>query len=303
MLRGILRTGKVPTTFLFSGEKGVGKMRTALEFARALNCENLKDGDACDECSSCRKTGLGRHPDLKILEPDGGVIKVEQIRELEEFLSLTPYEGNKKIVIVDDADRMNTYAANAFLKTLEEPPDESIIMLISPREHLLPDTIRSRCLKLRFGPLSEDELKEVAGINGYESSDGVLGLAMGRPGSLSDEDLLGKRDEYYDMFRDMIKGKAVTPLKDKDAIEDLIDHCMIFLRDIAVLLSGRSAGLVNRDKEKELDRMGKGLDIVRVVRAYDQVQDLKRKMFYNLNKALLFNYLSSLLAVTGQPAK
>lgn len=303
ILRGIIRTGKVPTSYLFAGEKGIGKMMTAVNFAKAMNCENREDGAPCDRCASCQKTEHGTHPDLRIAEPDGGVIKVEQIRELEEFLTLTPYEGSRKIVIIDDADRMNTFAANAFLKTLEEPPEESVIILVSSREDLLPDTIRSRCLKLKFSPLSEGELKTIVEVNHYDHARGALGLAMGRVGLLSDEDMVRKRDGYFELFHDMVRGQEVSALKDKEAIEELLDYYMIFLRDIAVMLFGEGGGLVNADREKDLAGIARRMDRSNVVDVFDHVQDLKKKMFFNLNKTLVFNYLTTLLALAGTPDK
>lgn len=303
ILRGIIRTGKVPTSFLFTGERGIGKMMTAVDFAKALNCEQQEDGAPCDRCASCNKIEQGTHPDLRVTEPDGGVIKVEQVRELEEFLTLTPYEGKKKIVIIDDADRMNTYAANAFLKTLEEPPEDSIIILISSREEMLPDTIRSRCLKLKFSPLSEEELKALAEANRYDHARGALGLAMGRVGLLSDEDLVRRRDGYFDMFSTMVRGQETAALKEKEAIEELLDYCMIFLRDIAILLFGEGAGLVNADRKNDLVSIARAMDCPQVVDVFDRIQDLKKKMFFNLNKTLVFNYLATLLASAGTGPK
>jgi len=299
ILKGILRTGRVPTSYLFTGEKGIGKMTTAVDFAKALNCQQLEEGAPCDRCSSCNKIEHGVHPDLRIVEPDGGVIKVEQIRELEEFLTLTPYEGRKKVALIDDADRMNTFAANAFLKTLEEPPEDSIIILISSREEMLPDTIRSRCLKLKFSTLNEGALEVLAETNRYDHARGALGLAMGRVGLLSDEELVRRRDEYFGMFRNMVCEKEVAALKDKEAIEELLDYCMIFLRDLSVLLFSEGAGLVNADRKKDLAALARLMDPAQIVDVFHRVQDLRKKMFFNLNKALVFNYLTTLLATAG----
>lgn len=118
-------------------------------------------GDCCDECSSCRKIESGSHPDFLLIAPHSGQIRIEEIRAIDDTLSLKPFEGKWKIVIVDEAHMMNSFAANAFLKTLEEPPKESLIILISSNPDRLPDTIRSRCSRLNFTPLSNEECRKV----------------------------------------------------------------------------------------------------------------------------------------------
>ena len=144
LLRTIQR-GRVPSSYIFAGESGIGKKLAALNLAKALNCvgkerspENMgllddaasqsggpdSEIDACDQCSSCLKIDKGIHPDFLMIAPESGQIRIEEIRAIDEALSLKAFEGRYKVVIVDDADTMNQYAANAFLKTLEEPPEE-----------------------------------------------------------------------------------------------------------------------------------------------------------------------------------
>ena len=117
--------------------------------------------DACDECPSCRKIDKGIHPDFLLISPDSGQIRIDEIRAIDDALSLKAFEGRYKIVIVDDADTMNQYAANAFLKTLEEPPEDSLLVLISSNPDHLPDTIKSRCSRLNFTPLSDEACAKV----------------------------------------------------------------------------------------------------------------------------------------------
>jgi DNA polymerase-3 subunit delta' len=301
ILRGILNTGRIPTTYLFSGERGIGKFTAALEFAKALNCENLKGGDPCDRCRSCMKSGSLNHPDLKIMAPEGGMIKVEQIRELEEFLSFTPYEGNKKIVIADDADSMNAYAENAFLKTLEEPPDESVIILVSSKPDKLAGTIRSRCLNIKFMTLPENELEKASVVLGKKGIDNTSRkLSMGRVGLLFDEEVLVKRNTAYAHFEDMISGRDVTAPKDRESIDELLDYYLLFFRDMAVFLcSGKGTDLLNPDIEQNIARLCGGIELKAVMDTYVQMSDLKKKTAFNLNKSVVFNYLSALLSVMG----
>ncbi|MDH5201820.1 MAG: AAA family ATPase, partial [Nitrospirota bacterium] len=145
LLRTIER-GRIPSSYLFAGEPGIGKKFTAINLAKALNCQStghraqgielnnnklLTQIDACNECVSCKKIDAGVHPDFLLISSKSGQIRIEEIRAIDDALSFKPFEGRKKVVIIDEADTMNPYAANAFLKTLEEPPEDSLIILIS----------------------------------------------------------------------------------------------------------------------------------------------------------------------------
>jgi DNA polymerase-3 subunit delta' len=143
--------------YLFHGESAIGKRSTALRFAQALNCERDFPGeaiDACGACRSCQQIEARTHPDFFVIEPDSELatpqIKIEQVREIEQQIMYRPLIGERKICLIDDADRMTIGAANALLKTLEEPPDHSLFLLITSRPAALPATIRSRCQSLRF---------------------------------------------------------------------------------------------------------------------------------------------------------
>lgn len=162
LLRQILRQGRIPNAMLFWGPGGVGKACTALEMAKAVNCKE-RDDDACDECLQCRKVIHGNHPDVKSVIPRDKtrLIKKEDIDDVNEICSLRPYESEWRSVIFHDADRMNLYAQNHFLKMLEEPPGRTLFILITeyPRE-LLP-TIRSRCQLVRFRNLRLETVLEL----------------------------------------------------------------------------------------------------------------------------------------------
>ena len=143
--------------YLFHGEAAIGKRLTALRFAQALDCERetaAEDIDVCGTCRSCQQIEARIHPDFFVIEPDRELatpqIKIEQIRDIEQQVMYRPLASERKICLIDEADRMTIGAANALLKTLEEPPDHSLFLLISSRPGALPATIRSRCQALRF---------------------------------------------------------------------------------------------------------------------------------------------------------
>jgi DNA polymerase-3 subunit delta' len=155
MLRAALGRRRLAHAYLFEGPDSVGKRLTALTFAKAVNCEELSD-DSCDRCVSCRRIGDGKHPDVITVAPvkAGRVIKVEILSELIERAVLKPYEGKYRVAVIVDAERMNASAANKFLKTLEEPPGNSIFVLVSHNPDQLPATITSRCQRVKFHPLT-----------------------------------------------------------------------------------------------------------------------------------------------------
>ena len=162
LLRNVIRLHRVPNGLLFWGPEGVGKRYTAMEFAKAVNCE-AKLGDACGECLSCRKIEHGNHPDLKIIRPSGKArnIKVAVIEMINELAAYRPFGGGRRVVIIEQAECMNASSANHFLKTLEEPPSETTFVLLTDAPGRLLPTIRSRCQQVRFGTLGPETIAEL----------------------------------------------------------------------------------------------------------------------------------------------
>ncbi|OFW70564.1 MAG: DNA polymerase III subunit delta', partial [Actinobacteria bacterium RBG_19FT_COMBO_54_7] len=183
-LKHSLERGEIPHALLFTGPKGVGKYTSALLLGAALICPSKKP----DGCPACAKVARGVHPDLHIVEAEGNVIRREQVTEVERELNRKPHEAPCKVVIIDDANVMNAETANSFLKTLEEPPPESYMILVSPsKENLLP-TVVSRCREVAFAALGkrdiEDFLINMEGLDEAEAerlarkSAGIFGRAL-----------------------------------------------------------------------------------------------------------------------------
>ncbi|MEW6258469.1 MAG: DNA polymerase III subunit delta' [Thermodesulfobacteriota bacterium] len=155
LLKQAVSCGRIPNAWMFAGPQGVGKMRTARALALVLNCETRhpSSATACGECSSCRTLAGGNHPDLIVIEPEKHEIRVAQIRSVCAALEKKAFATRKRLVVLDQAERMNPGAANAALKILEEPPDNTHFVLVAEEiENVLP-TIRSRCQQVTFGPL------------------------------------------------------------------------------------------------------------------------------------------------------
>ncbi len=178
----LIHAHKLPHGLLLTGPQGIGKKLFAYHLAQTLFCED-KQNAPCGNCSHCLRISENKHPDFTFIQPENHTIKVEFIRDLKQKLSLQALESEYKIAIIDDADTLHPSAANVLLKTLEEPPPQTLIILISPSPHKLLKTILSRCQKITFSPLSHAEMKEVPALKESNSlSNEKLDLSQGSPG-------------------------------------------------------------------------------------------------------------------------
>jgi DNA polymerase-3 subunit delta' len=192
LLRGHLRSSRLRHAYLLVGPPGLGKRTLALRFAQALNCERHPGtGDFCDPareaaCRACRLIPQEAYPDLHLLRPEGegGGLRVEQIRGLQQQLALAPFEGHWRIALLPEFHRASHSAANALLKTLEEPPARVLLLLTAPTAEALLPTIVSRCEPLSLRPLPLAELASALRGRGFDSQQAELlaGIAGGRPG-------------------------------------------------------------------------------------------------------------------------
>lgn len=186
LLQGIVRRQRVPSGLLFWGPYGVGKRMTAFEFAKAVNCKE-GDGDACDACLGCRKANHKNHADITVVKPVSKtrIIKVEQIEAVIQTAMFRPVEGGKRIFLIEDADRMNETAQNHFLKTLEEPPSQTVFVLLTERPRRLLPTIRSRCQAIRFGALRLETVAEMVQKENQLTEEAAYAIAALSRGSIS----------------------------------------------------------------------------------------------------------------------
>lgn len=257
-LKVSIKNNTLSHAYIFSGPSGVGKRLAALNFAKVLNCDRAVDNESCDNCPSCKKIDSLSHPDVFILRPikEGGSIGIDEIRELIKNISLRPFEGRKKVYIIDGAQTLRHEAANALLKTLEEPPTPSILILITDNLKALFHTIISRSQVVRFFPLKlkeiEDILKKEYSID--EVSAHILShLSSGRLGEalrFKDEDIFANRV----LLLNGVSKKSLTDLDfdnlPKDKMRLCLDILLTWFRDILNTKVGwGDSMLVNIDKK------------------------------------------------------
>lgn len=287
LLRGTLRTKKIPSAFLFIGDSYIGKTRTAIAYAKALNCLNYERNlDFCDECISCKKINSGLHPDIKVIAPEKDSITVSNIREVEEFVSFHPLEARHKVVIIKKAHQMNQSAANAFLKTLEEPPLNTTIILICENIYALPDPLISRCFKIYFTPLSVNSMKEI--IPDSPEKEILIKLTMGRPGLFISRDILKDVQQFAETLKDKER-KSIW--KDNEEIKWWIDFLCIFIRDAL-----NNKFLSNCCQILPLNfKLKKDITVEEILNLYEELQQVRRNIDLNLNKSIVWNYIERLL--------
>lgn len=262
ILKGYLASRSVKGAYLFSGPEGVGKCLIAKTFAKVLNCLTKND-DSCDTCSSCLNIERNQHPDVHFIDSSNShPIKIEFIRDLKKDIYLLPYQGKMKVFIINDAHNLTAEAQNALLKILEEPPVNSLIILISSKPALLFKTIISRCKTIRFYPLKRKTLEELlkkdynldntlAHFLAY-FSDGRLGYAL----RLKDTDILREKNRVIDEFsvkRDLSRENLSKG--EKPDLRIYLNILAAWFRDIYLLKIGMpQTELINYDRKTELLR-------------------------------------------------
>ena len=202
LLGKTLSSDRLPHGFLFKGPDGVGKCLYARGLAAAINCKDAGGVGACGVCLSCRKIFSGNHPDFSIIRPDKGAIKIDQVRQLVKSISYPPYESYKRVVVLEDVHTMRREAANSLLKTLEEPPDDNVLVLTANSSREILATLTSRCQVIPFVALSSDQTCEILKKYEIDETDAriLARLSEGSPGVA----LTLQKAEIVDLWREVV---------------------------------------------------------------------------------------------------
>ncbi|MBP1728441.1 MAG: polymerase delta prime subunit [Deltaproteobacteria bacterium] len=305
VIERILGSARVAHAYLFSGPEGVGKQKTALAFIQHLFCA---EGRGCGSCSSCRKIASGNHPDIHTVLPDGQFIKIDQVRALQKELSYRPYEAVRKACIIDGAERLNQSSGNALLKTLEEPPGNAIMILLTAAvENVLP-TIRSRCQQLAFAGVPADDIEALLLARGVDADNARVAAALA-DGSVaraidfcSDSSGTDRREMIERACRisrqDMSSIFAFGELFDKEREKALqtLELLLGFWRDMLHFHSGAEAA-VNRDVPDLLAGEAARRSSAAIMEGIENLLKTRQAIQRNANVRLAMDVLGMKLAV------
>lgn len=314
-LTGFIRSGNIPHALLFTGIEGIGKKKTALAFATALNCQTnygrqpaeIEPIEPCGQCRPCKKIAAGHHPDVIVLTPEQSRIKISAIRDLGHMLAAKPYEALQRVVIIDQAQAMNPQAGNSLLKLLEEPPADTTLILIAANTFSLLPTIVSRCQQLRFKPIPDQTLTEYLKQKGIspEQADILGKLANGsfaRAKDLAETDWLKRREwiiRVFEHFGDQGEGNHRSALamafserlaKDRDAIIGVLEFMKSWLRDMAVVKGG-SENVINRDLLPRIRQAALRYSTTTVLADIDRLETARNKIEANANIRLTMDVM------------
>jgi len=311
-LRQALQSEQMPHALLFVGNEGVGKGTTALALAQALNCENRQqDQDACGQCRSCRLYATGSHPDFWQIKPIKSEaaqlqIKIDQIRELRRQVGFRPLAGNWRVVLLKPAETMNEPAANALLKTLEEPPEGNIFILTAPGDRDLLPTIVSRCRRLSFGAIPQailiQELQRRQNLT-REQATLVAAINYGSLGRALKHDLAGllaKRDQVIHELKVLQQGSigkvlqwAAEKGKKGADLDEFIVLARLWYRDLLALnCRAGSEQLINQDRLTDLLNQQQEIPCVSILERLEILGNLQWQARANLNLELALNIFS-----------
>lgn len=236
LLNKSIEQNNILHSYLFLGIEGIGKSLFAKQFAKMILCQN--DIKPCNKCKSCIEFENNNNPDFTIINNDEKVIKIDQIREMNKKITEKPITSNKKVYIINNSDTMTKEAQNSLLKTLEEPPEYAVIILIASNENKLLNTIRSRTIKINFNKLKYEELLEYASKNNIETlktnmllfADGsiekVLKIKENEETYLQIENLINNLDKKNLIY---ILNNSEVLYKAKEEIYDILEYINILL--------------------------------------------------------------------------
>ena len=312
----MLRQGRVPAALLFAGEEGLGKKAFALELARSLNCKDRRGVEGCGVCSACSRIGRFQYPaaddrdeykkviwsehrDVGIVRPYNRNILVDAVRDLERESNFRPVEGAARLFVIEQAESLNESASNALLKTLEEAPPTTHIVLVTSRPSGLLPTIRSRCQTVRFAPLAPEELESFLVREGKRAgAEARLAaqLASGRPGvalGLNLDAYRARRETMLSVVEALASGgdrvrllraaEEMGDAKNKDEYEPRLDALEILVRDLWLLALGGGA-LVNQDLRERLARLASGVRPARAALWLTRIEELRGQLAVNVNR-------------------
>jgi DNA polymerase-3 subunit delta' len=301
----------MPHACLFTGQANIGKFKTAVALAQNLNCSENGE-DACGTCDYCLQIKEENFPDFLVLRPDGKFIKIDQVRKSLNWLNLHPDQAKKKVLILDEAEHLGREAANAFLKTLEEPAPNTIIILIALSTKQLPETIVSRCQRIRFCPLSpeitenilrkntdlSDELIQLISSYGMGSVKGNLVASFEIMQTVQITAINWLTTFKSETLEDLLRTCEVWGKSKNEEWRFLLDFLEIWFRDLTWIRFGLPENkLLNRDytlnvdRVRELKQCGMYFTLHQIFEIFKKIKESRAAIDLNANKSLAIESL------------
>jgi len=308
LLRRATETGRVAHAYLFTGPPQIGKTTLALDLASALLCTS--DEPPCGVCMSCQRVAQGTHPDVAVVKPDGappsaGKIKIDQIRSLQRELTLSPHQGaTRRVAVVTEFQTATSEAANALLKTLEEPPGRAILLLTATDASLLLPTIVSRCQLLPLRALPRQQIEDALVTRwGVELPRAQLmaRLAAGRMGwaigAAGDTSVLAQRQQQLEALQKLLQQgpafriQAAERLGKRPDLDQVMHIWQSWWRDVAALASGCEELVINSDHLEELKRQARQHGLAEAHGALRAIEAAQQQIEQNVNPRLALEVL------------
>jgi DNA polymerase III subunit delta' len=291
--------------YLISGPAQIGKATLARALALALNCRSAAGVRPCLNCRSCKLITSGKHPDVQLIEPDGAHVKIDQVRALQHDLALRPLEGRYRVAIFDQFETATVEAQNALLKTLEEPPNYAVLIVLTADPELLLPTIISRCQQIALRPLTIAEVREAL-IKTWrveaQQADVLAHLSGGRLGwavkAATNHTIMDARAKYLDDLQTLLKSDRVQRFayaeeltKKSERAREAIDLWRTWWRDVLLAASGSTAELINIDRAAQIQVLAQHLDVNQAKSAADACGRALWQMDKNVTARLVVEVL------------
>lgn len=298
-LKKAIEKEQISHCYLFEGEESLGKKKVALTFAKTLLCKE-QGLEPCNRCNSCLKFNNWNHPDLKLIEPEKGLIKKRVIDDLIKDINIAPFESKRRIIIIDDSHEMRMEGQNALLKTLEEPPSYINIILITSNSNNLIPTILSRCQIIKFYPVENSKIVQLLRKEYDKTLEEASFIADFTKGSIGksimlsqSDDFFKKREEIIEIIQSIINGDKIKIfnsidffLKNKEDYEEILDIILYWFRDIIIYQQVEDSDLIiNKDKISILSNQSY-LNIDRINDIIDNIVETKQNIDRNVNYQL-----------------
>jgi DNA polymerase-3 subunit delta' len=300
LIQRSLAAGRIPHGYMFKGPEGVGKRLFARGVAAAVNCRDLSTVGACGSCTSCKKFRSMNHPDFLVVSPEKGVIKINQIRELTRELTYPPYESDMRVVVLENVHTMRREAANSLLKTLEEPPENNLLILTAESSQEILATLTSRCQVVPFLQLNIEDTTSILVGRGIELEVAQLlaRLSEGSPGKA----LLYEKTEMVTLWKQVIEtvsDPGLVPDRDVGIVLQLAEKMVVLKEDLPSLfgllrLWLRDLLLESRNEGYALENSGRQLKSWSSEQLFAKLQAIDRaanELARNCNRSLVCEIL------------